>query len=128
MTMVKIHEDNIFTFLICGSLILLVILSLVGLVFGSLIFAGSILIGGLLALANFYWLRTVLQRTLQIQRSNAQQFAQLRYLLRLAVLGIAVYLLIVYTAINVFGLLIGLSVLVLNIVGLSVYMSTLKGG
>lgn len=128
MPVVKIHEDNIFTLLIRGSLILLAILTLGGLFLGSLNFAGSILIGGLLALANFFWLRSILERALQPHNKSAQQFTQIRYLLRLAILGVAFYLLLVYTEADVFGLLIGLSVLIVNIVALSIYMSTRKGG
>jgi hypothetical protein len=128
MTVVKIHEDNIFTLLIRGSLILLTILTLGGLLFGSVNFAGSVLIGGLLALTNFYWLRSILGRALQLNQKSAQQFTQLRYLLRLALLGLTMYLLIVYTRADIFGLLIGLSVLAFNIAALSIYMSTRKGG
>lgn len=128
MTAVKITEDNIFTVIIAGSWVLLALLCLAGLLFGSTAFAAGVLAGGVLAIANFYWLRTILTRALRMQGTKASRFAQLRYILRLAILGIAVYALVVHAGVSVIGLLLGLSVLVINIIALSIYMFTLKGG
>ena len=51
----------------------------------------------------------------------------LRYIVRLAVLAVAVFFLMVYGRADVFGLLLGLSVLVINIIALSFYMISAKG-
>ena len=129
MTAVKINENNIFTLLIRGSCFVLVVLTIFGLILGSLKFAASILIGGLLAIANFFWLRNILQRTLLLQPQTASRFAVVRYIVRLALLGVVLFLMITYFDIDIFGLLLGLSVLVITIIALSIYyMSTLKGG
>ena len=129
MTAVKINENNIFTLLIRGSCVALVVLTIFGFILGSLKFAASILIGGLLAIANFFWLRNILQRTLLLQPQTASRFAVVRYIVRLALLGVVLFLLITYFDIDIFGLLLGLSVLVITIIALSIhYMSTLKGG
>lgn len=127
MKTAKISESNITTVLIAASLILLAVLTFAGFFVGSLRFAGSILAGGLLAILNFCWLRSVLVRTLSLQPHNATRFVLVRYVARLAVLAVAVYALIVYCRADVFGLLIGLSVLVFNIMFFSVYMISAKG-
>lgn len=128
MTVVKINESNIFTLLARGSFVLTSVLTLGSLFFGSLKFSYSVLVGGMLAIANFYWLRSILQRALQLQPSTAPRFAVVRYIVRLALLGIAIFFLLTYVGVDIFGLILGLSVLVINIIVLSIYMYTLKGG
>jgi hypothetical protein len=127
MTTVKINEDNIVTVLAFGSLALLALLAVAGVLLGSLRFGLSVIAGGVLALANFYWLKTVLVRSLRLQPDTAPRFALFRYIARLTALAGAVYLLLVYCRADVFGLLLGLSVLVLNIMALSFYMISAKG-
>lgn len=127
MTTVKINENNIFTALTAGSLALLVLLAVAGLIFGSARFALSVLAGGFLALANFYWLRSILLRAFRLQPQEAPRFTLLRYIVRLTVLAAAVFSLMVYGKADVFGLLLGLSVLVFNIIALSFYMISAKG-
>jgi hypothetical protein len=127
MTTVKIHENNIFTVLTVGSLAVLALLAGAGLLFGSARFALSVLAGGFLAIANFYWLRSILLRAFRLSSQEAPRFTMLRYIVRLAVLAAAVYFLMVYGKADVFGLLLGLSVLVINIIALSIYMISAKG-
>jgi len=127
MTTVKIDEKNIFTVLIIGSLALLAVGAAGGLVFGSARFAGGFLAGGLLAIANFFWLRSILLRSLQLQVREAPRFAVLRYIVRLAVLAVAAAVLIIFCRVDVFGLLLGLSVLVVTIIALSLYMFSKQG-
>ena len=127
MKTVKIDENNIFTVLTTGSLALLAVGAAAGLVFGSARFAGSIVAGGLLAIANFFWLRSILLRSLQLQVREAPRFAVFRYIVRLTVLALAVYALILYGRVDIFGLLLGLSVLVVNIIALSIYMCSRQG-
>jgi hypothetical protein len=127
MTTVKINEDNIVTVLVTGSLALLALLAVAGVLLGSVRFGLSVIAGGVLALANFYWLKTVLVRSLLLQVDSAPRFALVRFIVRLTALAGAVYLLLVYCRVDVFGLLLGLSVLVFNIIALSFYMISAKG-
>ena len=127
MTTVKINENNIFTVLTAGSLALLALLAVVGFLFGSVRFALSVLAGGVLAIANFYWLRSILVRAFRLTPEQAPRFALFRYVVRLAVLAAVVFVLIVTCRADVFGLLLGLSVLVINIMALSFYMMSAKG-
>ena len=127
MTTARIREENIFTVLTAGSLILLVVLAGAGLVLASGRFAGSVLAGGVLALVNFFWLRSILTRSLNLDARTAPRFAVLRYLVRLALMAVAVYVLVVYCRADLLGLLLGLSVLVFNIIAVSIYMISTQG-
>jgi hypothetical protein len=80
-----------------------------------------------LALANFFWLRSILSRSLSLDARTAPRFAVFRYLVRLTLMAVAVYLLVVYCKADIFGLLLGLSVLVFNIIALSIYMISTQG-
>jgi len=122
-----INEDRLFAAVTAGSWVLVAVLSLAGYLFGSGRFAAGILAGGILAIGNFYWLKNTLRRVLQLQPRQAGSFAQFRYLLRLALVALVLYLLIVHTEIDIIGLILGLSVLVAVIMGLSLYMLLDKG-
>lgn len=122
-----INEDRLFAAVTTGSWILVGVLSLAGYVFGSGSFATGILAGGILAIGNFYWMKNTLRRVLHLEPRQASSFAQFRYLLRLALVALVLYLLIVHTGIDIIGLIIGLSVLVVVIMGLSLYMLLDKG-
>ena len=124
----RINEDNIFLWLVGGSLLLSVIFGAALALLISPRFGISLLAGGMLATANFLWLRRGLEAALQMQPRNASRFAILRYLLRLAIMALLLYFLIVRLGADIFGLLLGLSVLVLNITAFSIYLSTRKGG
>lgn len=127
MKTVKITDDNIFTVLTTASWLLLALLAGGALIFGSLRFAAGVLAGGLLAIVNFYWLVSILKRVLFLPTGKAGRFAQLRYVLRLALLALVIWTLIVKVGIDAIGLLVGLSVIVINIIALSIYRLTLKG-
>ncbi len=127
MITARIDENNIFTVLAVGSLALLAVLATAGFVFSSGRFAAGVIAGGVLALANFFWLRNILVRAFRLLPEEAPRFALLRYVVRLAVLAAAVFVLIVYCRVDVFGLLLGLSVLVFNIIALSIYLITKQG-
>jgi hypothetical protein len=128
MSPVKISDDNIIPVLMGVSGVLLLLFTLGGALIGSLKLAGSILAGGLLALANFVWLAGALRKVLQLPAASAGRFAQLRYVMRLAAMGVMLYVLIVFVGIDLIGLLVGLSVVVIAIMGLALYKLTLKGG
>ena len=78
-------------------------------------------------MANFFWLRSILTRSLGLDARTAPRFAVLRYLVRLALMAVAVYVLVVYCRADLLGLLLGLSVLVFNIIAVSIYMISTQG-
>ena len=125
---IRINEDNIFPRLIAGSLTMSAVFGAASALIFSSRFGVSLLAGGLLATANFIWLRRGLEASLQLNPGIASRFAVLRFLLRLAVMALLLYVLIVTLGADIFGLLLGLSVLVINIIIFSIYLSTRKGG
>ncbi|TGU74781.1 ATP synthase subunit I [Geomonas terrae] len=124
----RINESNIFSWLVRGSLLLSGAFGAAGALLVSPRFGVSLFAGGMLAIANFFWIRNGLEAALRLQPRNASRFAVLRYILRLAIMAALLYLAIVVLKADIFGLLIGLSVLVINIIAFSIYLSTRKGG
>lgn len=128
MDRIRIDEDNIFWWLVAGSLFLTVVLGAATALMISGIFGISVVAGGLLATGNFFRLRRGLESLLTARPNNAPQLAVVRLIVRLATMGLVLYVLIVHLHVDIFGLLLGLSVLVMNIMAFSIYMSTRKGG
>lgn len=124
----KITENNLFAILSAGNWVVLALMAAGGLLFGSARFATGVLAGGLIAVANCYWLYSILQRAMQLPVRKAVRFAQARYFIRLVVIAVIVSALIIYQSINIPGLLLGLSVLVVNIFFITIYISIHKGG
>jgi hypothetical protein len=124
----RINEDNIFPRLVAGSLIVSAVFGAALALLISVRFGASLLAGGVLATANFLWLRRGLEAALTLTPAGASRYATMRYLLRLAVMALLLYLAIVRLGADIFGLLLGLSVLVINITVFSIYLSTRKGG
>lgn len=125
---VRINEDNLFAVLSAGSWLTLALFAAGGLLFGSLPFAGGVVAGGLVVILNFYWLRSILERFLRVPGQKPVRFVQIRYVLRLAVMGLVIYYLIARTGISIVGLILGLSVIVVNIFLLTIYYLFLHKG
>jgi hypothetical protein len=128
MRKVRIDDENIVTVLNAGSLILLALMAGTGLLLVSRNFALGVLTGGVLAIANFNWLHSIIKRALLLSANKADSFARIRYVLRLAIVALIIGILIVRCNIDLIGLLLGLSVLVINIFALTIYRLISKGG
>lgn len=128
MSRISINEDNIVKCVVVGSLALSVALALVTALLVSPKFGISVFAGGMLAVANFLRMRRGLEAALRSQPVNASRFAIVRFILRLAVMAVLLYVLIVVLHAHIIGVLLGLSVIVINIFVFSIYLSTRKGG
>lgn len=95
--------------------IILALLLLVSLPFGDLSLSTGILIGGLVAIGGFFWLRRSLTQLLEQPTGGARFRYQFGYMIRLAALAIILAVLIAIVKIHAFGLIIGLSVVVINL-------------
>ena len=80
----------------------------------------GILCGGLVAIGGFVWLQKSLQKLLARPESGARARYQVGYLVRLAVLAMVLGLLVAVLKINPVGLVIGLSVVVINLFWITV--------
>ena len=96
--------------------VLLALLTSSSFVFFSREFGFGVLVGGILAIANFYLMKRSLFRALDSQRKGKTRFFYLlKYYLRFAALGIIIALLLIKGWVSPFGMLLGLSIIVLGI-------------
>ena len=96
--------------------VLLALLATGSFVFFSREFALGVLVGGILAIANFYLMKRSLLKALDPQRKGKTRFVYLlKYYLRFAALGLMIALLLIKGWVNPFGMLLGLSIIVLGI-------------
>lgn len=96
--------------------ILLVLLAAGSLALQSMRFSLGILLGGLISVINFHWLYRNLLTVFSKYVNRAHSALMLRYYLRLAVTAVLLYWIISRNLVDVIGLVIGLSIVVLNIV------------
>jgi hypothetical protein len=122
------NDEKIVTVLHAGNWIVLVLLFVAGWLLFSLHFAVGLAAGGLLAIANFFWLHGIIRRTVRLPKVRAQAYAFSRYLLRLAIIGVITCFLIIRFDLNMIGLLVGLSVPVMSIFTFTIYRLISKGG
>jgi hypothetical protein len=89
------------------------------LLFGALcmspFFTFGVAMGGLIILANFHLLHRILKKAFHPQRLAAPKTVIAKYYLRLLATGIILYLLIVHKLADPLGLVVGLSVVVINL-------------
>ncbi len=104
-----------------GWLILL-ILGLLGFFFMSPAFTLGIILGGLIVIANFNLLQHTIRSAFSsdgtmVNRKNA---IVAQYYFRLAILGIIIYILATNEWVDIAGLLVGLSIVVINIITIGI--------
>jgi hypothetical protein len=96
--------------------VLLALLTSSSFVFFSREFTLGVLVGGILAIANFYLMKRSLFRALDPQRKGKTRFFYLlKYYLRFAALGLIIALLLIKGWVSPFGMLLGLSIIVFGI-------------
>lgn len=87
----------------------------VALVFGSLPMVKGIFAGGLVSIASFYWLGRSLRNLLGADSGGSKFWMQVMSILKNVMIALILFLLIMNFNINPIGLLIGLSVVVINV-------------
>ena len=96
--------------------IILAIIFIPALIFVPFKFALGILLGGFISILNFYWMERGLRGIFTNTSGNVKGPVMVKYYIRLALTAIVLYFLIANGTVNVIGLLIGLSVVVINII------------
>lgn len=127
-TMTNSQNHKIVRFLTVGSWILLAVLVMVTALTISPWFSLSIAVGGIIAIINFYWLRRQLLLIFDMSPQAATAASQIRVFIRLGVWGTVIFIALVFAKLHPVGLLIGLSVLVINIFALTGILLFRKGG
>jgi ATP synthase I chain len=96
--------------------IILGIFILISLISMRASFTLGVLLGGLISIINFFWLKRDLRVVFSTLTGRAKAAIMSRYYLRFFVSAVIIYFIITKTIVDVIGLLIGLSVVVINIV------------
>jgi hypothetical protein len=96
--------------------IILGLFVLISLLFWSFPFTLGILLGGLISITNFFWLKRDLRAVFSNLTGRAKSAIMFRYYLRFFVSAVIIFFIISRTIVDVMGLLIGLSIVVINIV------------
>ena len=96
--------------------IMLAILFIPALIFAPLKFSLGVLLGGFISILNYYWMERGLRDIFANTAGNVKGPVIGKYYIRLVLTAIVLYFLIANGTVNVIGLLIGLSVVVINII------------
>ena len=96
--------------------IVLAILFIVSWIFTPFEFYLGVLLGGFISILNFYWMERGLRGIFTNTAGNVKGPVIGKYYIRLVLTAIVLYFLIANGTVNVIGLLIGLSVVVINII------------
>ncbi len=123
-----IEKDLIQKRIEIANWVFLAVLFIPSLIFAPLKFALGVLFGGFICIINFHWLGRSLKGAFQNmgESGNIRTPVMLRYYIRLAVTAIILYLLIAGDAVDVIGLIVGLSVVVVNIIATLIATAILK--
>ncbi|HPQ45032.1 MAG TPA: ATP synthase subunit I [Syntrophales bacterium] len=108
-----------------GNWVLLGVFLILSFLFLSKGFTLGVLLGGLISIANFHWLYRDLRGSFMKHADRAKPFMMIKYYIRFIVTGVVLFFIITRTPAHVFGLLLGLSLVVINIV-VTVIGSNLK--
>jgi len=76
----------------------------------------GVLFGGLISIANYYWLYLSLRKAFRQISDSTKTTVMVKYYIRFAVTAVVLYFIITQTPADVIGLLVGLSVVVINII------------
>ena len=96
--------------------IMLAILFIPALIFAPFKFSLGVLLGGFISILNYYWMERGLRSIFANTAGNVKGPVIGKYYIRLVLTAIVLYFLIANGTVNVIGLLIGLSVVVINII------------
>jgi len=96
--------------------IILGLFVLISLLFWTFPVTLGILLGGLISIVNFFWLKRDLRAVFSNLTGRAKSAIMFRYYIRFFVSAVIIFFIISRTIVDVMGLLVGLSIVVINIV------------
>lgn len=108
-------EDDFIRKLCLKNWFLLLLFGSFSFVFMSLSFSLGILAGGLIVNLSFHSLQKILGKMLDPSSQPRGKALLIKYYLRLFVMGLAIYILISRHYVDALGLLVGLSIVVINL-------------
>ena len=96
--------------------IALAVIFVISWIFTPFDFYLGVLLGGFISILNFYWMERGLRGIFASTAGKVKSGVMAKYYIRLVLTAIVLYFLISNATVNVIGLLIGLSVVVINII------------
>ena len=96
--------------------IVLAVLFIASWIFTPFDFYLGVLLGGFISILNFHWMERGLRGIFANTAGNVKGGVMVQYYIRLVLTAVVLYFLIANATVNVIGLLIGLSVVVINII------------
>jgi len=96
--------------------IILAILFVPSFIFLPTQFYLGVLLGGFISILNFYGMELGLRGLFNNLSGNVKRPTMIKFYIRLALTAVVLYFLIAFETVNVIGLIIGLSVVVINII------------
>ena len=99
-----------------GNWVALGVILALSLLFLSGRFALGVLLGGLVSVVNFYWLSRDLKGALVRHADRAKPFMMVKFYIRFLVTGVVLFVIITRAPVDIFGLVLGLSVVVINVI------------
>jgi hypothetical protein len=112
----RIEKDPLQSRLEVTNWVVLAVCLLISAVLLSASFTYGVLVGGFISIVNFHWLDRDLRKIFSSLSGKAKSALLLKYYLRLGVTAVVLYILISQSIVDIIGLLVGLSVVVMNIV------------
>ena len=96
--------------------IALAVIFIISWIFTPFDFYLGVLLGGFISILNFHWMERGLRGIFSNTAGNVKGGVMVKYYIRLILTAIVLYFLIANATVNIIGLLIGLSVVVINII------------
>ncbi len=96
--------------------IALAVIFIISWIFTPFDFYLGVLLGGFISILNFHWMERGLRGIFSNTAGNVKGGVMVKYYIRLVLTAIVLYFLIANATVHVVGLLIGLSVVVINII------------
>jgi hypothetical protein len=116
----NIEKDPIQKRIETTNWIILFVIFIPSLFFAPWKFSLGILLGGFISILNFHWLGRSLQGAFKNTGGNIKVPIMVKYYIRLAITAVVLYLLITGDIVHVIGLIVGLSVVIINIIFIAI--------
>jgi hypothetical protein len=89
---------------------------LISLILQSFRFTLGVVLGGFISIVNYHWLNRDLNKVFKILNDRAKTRVLFKYYIRFGVTAVALYFIVSSDIVDIIGLLIGLSTVLINIV------------
>ncbi len=110
------QDDQLLAVMARRNWMILILLVLGSLFWQSLAVTMGVLAGGVLVIINYRWMGRSLLKVLGAQHASAEKGFKRNYLFRLVFIASSIYLLLVRGEVNPLALVVGLSVVVINLI------------